>query len=55
MELLGDKDRVKSRIRPFGDVVSVDVRWVHGLHPTYHWLKNHFCQTRRYSQVMRLK
>jgi hypothetical protein len=55
MELLGDIGRVESRIRPFGDGVSVNVRLVHSLHPTYRWLKNHFGQTRWYSQVMRLK
>jgi hypothetical protein len=31
MELLVDMGHVKSRISPFGDSVSVNVRQVHGL------------------------
>jgi hypothetical protein len=55
MELLGDMSHVESRIGPFGDGVSVDVRLVHGLCQTYHRLKNHFGHSLWYSLVMRLK
>jgi hypothetical protein len=49
MELLGDMGHVESHIGPFGDGVSVGVRCVHGLHQTYHRLKNCFGHTRWYS------
>jgi hypothetical protein len=42
MELLGDVGHVESRFFPFGDGVSVGAKLVHGLHQTYHWLRNHF-------------
>ena len=35
MELLGDVGLVESRFSPFGDVVSVGARYVHGLRQTY--------------------
>jgi hypothetical protein len=34
MELLGDVGHVLSRFGPFGDVISVGARKVHGLHET---------------------
>jgi hypothetical protein len=49
MELLGDVGHVESPFGPFGDIVSVGARLVHGLHQTYHFLKNHFGRTRWYS------
>jgi hypothetical protein len=42
MELLGDVGCVESCSALFGDSVSVDARKVHGLHQTYHRLRNHF-------------
>jgi hypothetical protein len=52
MELLGDVDHVESRFYPFGDSVSVGARWVHGLHQSYHRLRNWFGHTQWYSYVM---
>jgi hypothetical protein len=49
MELLDDVGHVDSRFDLFGDFVSVSARLVHGLHQTYHWLRNHFGCTRWYS------
>ena len=55
MELLGDVGHVESRFGLFGDGVSVGARQVHGLHQTYHRLRNHFGRTRWYPYVTRLK
>ena len=49
MQLLGDVGHVESRFGAFGDGVSVDARYVHGLRQTYHRLRNHFGRTRWYS------
>jgi hypothetical protein len=46
MVLLGDEAQVDARFGPFGDSANVDARQVHGLHRTYHRLKNHFGHTR---------
>jgi hypothetical protein len=54
MELLGDMGRVESRFIPFGDGVSVGARQMHGLHQTYHRLRNCFGRTRWYSLLTRL-
>jgi hypothetical protein len=55
MELLGDVGHVESHFVPFGDNVCVGARYAHGLHRTYHGLKNHFERAPEYSEVMRLK
>ena len=39
----------------FGASVSVGARYVHGLHQTYHRLRNRFAHTQWYFKVMRLK
>jgi hypothetical protein len=49
MELLGDVGHLESHFGPFGDVVSVSERKVHGLCQTYHRLRNGFRCTRFYS------
>jgi hypothetical protein len=41
-EHLGDMGHVESHFEPFGDSVSINARYVHGLRQTYHWLRNHF-------------
>jgi hypothetical protein len=55
MELLGDVAHVESRFGTFRDGVRVGASSVHGLHQTYHWLRNGFGRTRWYSYVTRLK
>ena len=55
MELLGDAGHVESHFSLFGDNVSVGARLVHGLHQTYHRLRNHFGRTRWFFKVTRLK
>jgi hypothetical protein len=55
MELLGDVDLMESRFGTFRDGVRVGASSVHGLHQTYHWLKNCFGHTRWYSFVTRIK
>jgi hypothetical protein len=55
MELLGDEAQVEARFGPFRDSVSVGARYVHGLHQTYHRLRNHFVHTRRNCLLTRLK
>jgi hypothetical protein len=55
MELLGDVAHVESRFGTFRDVVRVGASSVHGLHQTYHWLRNCFGRTRWYSYVTSLK
>jgi hypothetical protein len=49
MELLGDVGYVESYFGLFGDSVSVAAKKVHGLHQTYHRLRNYFGRTRWYS------
>ena len=55
MELQGDVGLVESHFSPFGDRVSVGARYMHGLHQTYHRLRNHFGHTQWYFMVMRLQ
>jgi hypothetical protein len=55
MELLGDVGHVESRFSLFGDSVRVSATWVHGLHQTYHRLKNRFGCTQWQSKIARLK
>ena len=55
MVLLGDEAEMEARFGPFGDIVSVGARSVHGLHHMYHWLRNHFRRPRWYFEVTRLK
>jgi hypothetical protein len=45
MEHLGDVGQVEARFDPFGDSVSLGVRYVHALGLTYHRIRNHFGQT----------
>jgi hypothetical protein len=40
MELVGDMGHVESQFFLFRDSVSVSARSVHGLHQTYHLLRN---------------
>jgi hypothetical protein len=49
MEILGDVGHVESPFSPFGDTISFRARWVHGLHHTYHRLRNCFRCTEWYS------
>jgi hypothetical protein len=55
MELLGDMGNVETCFGSFGDGVSVGARKVHGLHQTYHRLRNRYGCTRWYSSMTRLK
>jgi hypothetical protein len=52
MELLGDVAHVESRFGPFHDGFSVMARLVHGLHQTYHRVRNHFGCTKIVSEPM---
>jgi hypothetical protein len=45
MELQGDVGHVESCFSLIGNGVSIGAREVHGLHRTYHRLKNHFGHT----------
>ena len=42
MELLGDLGQVESRFFPFGDIVSVGARLVHGLRQSTIGSENYF-------------
>jgi hypothetical protein len=55
MEPLGDVGHVKFCFGPFGDGVSINARWVHGLRQTCHRLRNQFGCTQWYSEVTRLR
>jgi hypothetical protein len=46
MELLSDEAQVEARFGLFGDSANLDAREVHGLHRTYHRLRNSFRHTR---------
>jgi hypothetical protein len=46
MVLLGEEGQVEARFDLFGDSANFDVRYVHGLHGTYHMLENQFGRTR---------
>ena len=52
---LGDEAQVEALFSPFGDRVSVGARYMHGLHQTYHMLRNRFGHTQWYFMGMRLK
>jgi hypothetical protein len=41
MELQGDMGHVESYFSPFGVIVSVSARQLHGLHQMYHRLRNY--------------
>jgi hypothetical protein len=43
MELLGDEAQLEAHFGPFGDSANLDE--VHGLHRTYHRLRNHLGRT----------
>jgi hypothetical protein len=43
--LLGDEAQVKAHFGPFEDSANLDARQVHGLHRTYHRLRNYFGRT----------
>jgi hypothetical protein len=45
MEVLGDVGQMEARFGPFGDIVSLSARKVHGLGLTYDRLRNRFGQT----------
>jgi hypothetical protein len=47
--------RLKWKLGPFGNSVSVGARLAHGLRQMYHRLRNRFGRTRLYSEVMWLK
>jgi hypothetical protein len=42
MELLGEVGQVEACFGLFGHGVSLDARYVHGMHRMYHRLENHF-------------
>jgi hypothetical protein len=42
MVLLGDEAQLEARFGPFRDSANLDARLVHGLHQTYHRLRNCF-------------
>jgi hypothetical protein len=46
---------VEAHFDPFRDSTNLDSRYVHGLHPMYHRLINHFVRTQWYFYVTRLK
>ena len=45
MLLLGDEAQVEAHFSPCGDSANLDARSVHGLHRTYHRLRNRFGRT----------
>ena len=42
MIILGEEAQVEDRFDLFGDSANLDARLVHGLHETYHMLRNPF-------------
>jgi len=46
MVLLGEGPQMEAQFGLFGDSANLDARWVHGLHGTYHMLRNQFGLTR---------
>ena len=46
MVLLGEEAQLEARFGLFGDNVNLDARQLHGLHETYHMLRNQFGHTR---------
>jgi hypothetical protein len=51
MVLLGDEAQVEAHFGYFGHSANLDVRYVHGLCQTFHWLGYHFGCTRWNSYV----
>jgi hypothetical protein len=49
IKYLAEVDHVEYRFGPFGDIVSVSAREVHGLRQMYHTLRNLFGCTRWHS------
>ena len=45
MIILGEEAQVEGRFDLFGDSANLDARKVHGLHGTYHMLRNPFGRT----------
>ena len=45
MIILGEEAQVEGRFDLFGDSAILDGRYVHGLHGTYHMLRNPFGRT----------
>ena len=45
MIILGEEAKVEGRFDLFGDNANLDARLVHGLHGTYHMLRNPFGRT----------
>jgi hypothetical protein len=48
---LGDEAQVEAHFGSFGDIASLDARYLHGLRQTYHRVKNRFGRTRWKSLV----
>ena len=46
MIILGEEAQVEGQFDLYGDSANLDAREVHGLHGTYHMLRNKFGQTR---------
>jgi hypothetical protein len=55
MVLLDDVGQVEARLGPFGDIVNLSARQVHGFRRMYHGLGNHFGHTCWYSKVTWVK
>jgi hypothetical protein len=51
MALLGDETQLEAHFGTIGYSANLDLRYVHGLHRTYHKLGNHFGRTRSNSYV----
>jgi hypothetical protein len=47
----GGEAQVEARFSPFADSANLDARKVHGLHRTYHRLRNHIVRTQWNSLV----
>ena len=45
MIILGEEAQVDGRFDLFGESANLDARYVHGLHGTYHMLRNPFGRT----------
>ena len=45
MVLLGEEAQVKARFGLFEDSANLEARYMHGLHGTYHLLRNQFGRT----------
>ena len=51
MIILGEEAQVQGRFDLFGDSDNLDARQVHGLHGTYHMLRNPFGRTPMFSYM----